>query len=82
MPKSPRHPYSWTLPQRKYNILRIEDIVITHCPSFLSRRFPDVCVSLGVEPARRISAVATALLYAFAVAVPFLHNYVMANVGL
>lgn len=36
----------------------------------------------GVKPARRISAVATALLYSFAVAVPFLHNYVMANVGL
>ncbi|CAN0420284.1 unnamed protein product, partial [Hapterophycus canaliculatus] len=36
----------------------------------------------GVKPARRISAVATALLYSFAVAVPFLHNYVMANIGL
>lgn len=36
----------------------------------------------GVKPARRISAVATALLYSFAVAFPFLHNYVMANIGL
>lgn len=36
----------------------------------------------GVKPARRISAVATVLLYSFAVAFPFLHNYVMANIGL
>lgn len=50
-----------------------------------------VCVSFswvfvvfvaGVKPARRISAVATALLYSFAVAFPVLHNYVMANIGL
>lgn len=35
----------------------------------------------GVQPARRISLISTASLYAFAVAVPFLHNYVMANIG-
>ena len=39
-------------------------------------------MSAGVKPARRISAVATVLLYAFAVAFPSLHNYVMANIGL
>ncbi|CAB1096652.1 unnamed protein product [Ectocarpus sp. CCAP 1310/34] len=36
----------------------------------------------GVKPARRISAVATVLLYSFAVGFPYLHNYVMANIGL
>ncbi|CAM9324268.1 unnamed protein product [Ectocarpus sp. 4 AP-2014] len=35
----------------------------------------------GVKPARRISAVATVLLYSFAVGFPYLHNYVMANIG-
>lgn len=33
-------------------------------------------------PARRISAVATVLLYSFAVGIPSMHNYVMANIGL
>ncbi|CAN0094121.1 unnamed protein product [Ectocarpus fasciculatus] len=35
----------------------------------------------GVKPARRISAVATVMLYSFAVGLPYLHNYVMANIG-